>query len=168
MSGDAADLRQLPSESLWYRAPELLLGADKFSTAVDMWSSGWANCLFKERSDIGCIWLFRDHELSVGVYVSTSGAFLAKCSSASRCLPRAPTNYSRCLQLARCVAHRLQSRGRRLWNFLVSTWPRIGRSAPGGYWVSSAGEWSYCPSVCQRIVWCWQIFAPSRIRNICR
>ncbi|XP_036274941.1 cyclin-dependent kinase 11B [Pipistrellus kuhlii] len=31
--------------TLWYRAPELLLGAKKYSTAVDMWSVG---CIFGE------------------------------------------------------------------------------------------------------------------------
>ncbi|KAJ3788957.1 Pkinase-domain-containing protein [Lentinula aff. detonsa] len=31
--------------TLWYRAPEILLGAEKYSTAVDMWSVG---CIFAE------------------------------------------------------------------------------------------------------------------------
>ena len=31
--------------TLWYRAPELLLGADKYGAAVDMWSLG---CIFGE------------------------------------------------------------------------------------------------------------------------
>ena len=31
--------------TLWYRAPELLLGAEKYGTAVDMWSIG---CIFGE------------------------------------------------------------------------------------------------------------------------
>jgi cell division cycle 2-like len=31
--------------TLWYRAPELLLGAEKYGTAVDMWSVG---CIFGE------------------------------------------------------------------------------------------------------------------------
>jgi cell division cycle 2-like protein len=31
--------------TLWYRAPELLLGADSYATAVDMWSVG---CIFAE------------------------------------------------------------------------------------------------------------------------
>lgn len=31
--------------TLWYRAPELLLGAKEYSTAVDMWSIG---CIFGE------------------------------------------------------------------------------------------------------------------------
>ena len=31
--------------TLWYRPPELLLGAEKYSTAVDMWSVG---CIFAE------------------------------------------------------------------------------------------------------------------------
>ena len=31
--------------TLWYRAPELILGADEYSTAVDIWSAG---CIFGE------------------------------------------------------------------------------------------------------------------------
>lgn len=31
--------------TLWYRAPELLLGAKQYSTAIDMWSVG---CIFAE------------------------------------------------------------------------------------------------------------------------
>lgn len=31
--------------TLWYRAPELLLGAEKYSTPVDLWSAG---CVFSE------------------------------------------------------------------------------------------------------------------------
>lgn len=31
--------------TLWYRAPELLLGASEYSTPVDMWSVG---CIFYE------------------------------------------------------------------------------------------------------------------------
>ena len=31
--------------TLWYRSPELLLGAEEYSTAVDMWSIG---CIFGE------------------------------------------------------------------------------------------------------------------------
>ena len=31
--------------TLWYRAPELLLGANRYSTAVDVWSVG---CIFSE------------------------------------------------------------------------------------------------------------------------
>ena len=31
--------------TLWYRAPELLLGANRYSTAVDVWSIG---CIFAE------------------------------------------------------------------------------------------------------------------------
>mgnify|MGYP002620688590 FL=1 len=31
--------------TLWYRAPEVLLGAEKYSTAVDIWSLG---CIFAE------------------------------------------------------------------------------------------------------------------------
>ncbi|MGH0160032.1 UNVERIFIED_CONTAM: hypothetical protein FKN15_050730, partial [Acipenser sinensis] len=31
--------------TLWYRAPELLLGAKEYSTAIDMWSLG---CIFGE------------------------------------------------------------------------------------------------------------------------
>lgn len=31
--------------TLWYRAPELLLGAQTYSTALDMWSVG---CIFAE------------------------------------------------------------------------------------------------------------------------
>lgn len=31
--------------TLWYRAPELLLGTDKYDTAIDMWSLG---CIFGE------------------------------------------------------------------------------------------------------------------------
>ena len=31
--------------TLWYRAPELLLGAADYSTPVDMWSAG---CIFAE------------------------------------------------------------------------------------------------------------------------
>merc|ERR1711871_272810 len=31
--------------TLWYRAPELLLGAKSYSTAIDMWSVG---CIFSE------------------------------------------------------------------------------------------------------------------------
>ena len=31
--------------TLWYRAPELLLGAERYSTAVDIWSVG---CIFAE------------------------------------------------------------------------------------------------------------------------
>lgn len=31
--------------TLWYRAPELLLGADKYGTEIDMWSIG---CIFGE------------------------------------------------------------------------------------------------------------------------
>jgi len=33
--------------TLWYRAPELLLGANRYSTSVDMWSIG---CIFAEMS----------------------------------------------------------------------------------------------------------------------
>ena len=35
----------LPVVTLWYRAPELLLGWDKYSAAIDMWSVG---CIFAE------------------------------------------------------------------------------------------------------------------------
>jgi serine/threonine protein kinase len=31
--------------TLWYRAPELLLGANEYSTPVDIWSAG---CIFAE------------------------------------------------------------------------------------------------------------------------
>jgi len=31
--------------TLWYRAPELLLGAKEYTTAIDMWSTG---CIFAE------------------------------------------------------------------------------------------------------------------------
>jgi len=31
--------------TLWYRAPELLLGAHEYSTPIDMWSAG---CIFAE------------------------------------------------------------------------------------------------------------------------
>lgn len=31
--------------TLWYRAPELLLGAKEYDTAIDMWSVG---CIFAE------------------------------------------------------------------------------------------------------------------------
>jgi len=31
--------------TLWYRAPELLLGNDKYNKAIDMWSVG---CIFAE------------------------------------------------------------------------------------------------------------------------
>ena len=31
--------------TLWYRAPELLLGTDKYDQAIDMWSIG---CIFGE------------------------------------------------------------------------------------------------------------------------
>ena len=31
--------------TLWYRAPEILLGGKKYSTAVDVWSIG---CIFAE------------------------------------------------------------------------------------------------------------------------
>ena len=31
--------------TLWYRAPELLLGANEYSTPIDMWSAG---CIFAE------------------------------------------------------------------------------------------------------------------------
>lgn len=30
---------------MWYRAPEVLLGNDKYTTALDMWSVG---CIFAE------------------------------------------------------------------------------------------------------------------------
>lgn len=40
-------LRPLTSEviTIWYRAPEILLGASEYSIAVDMWSVG---CIFFE------------------------------------------------------------------------------------------------------------------------
>ena len=41
--------------SLWYRAPELLLGTDIYSTAVDIWSIG---CIFAE--------MFLNHPLFLG------------------------------------------------------------------------------------------------------
>lgn len=31
--------------TLWYRSPELLLGAEKYTPAIDMWSVG---CIFAE------------------------------------------------------------------------------------------------------------------------
>lgn len=31
--------------TLWYRAPEILLGCDKYTTAIDIWSVG---CIFAE------------------------------------------------------------------------------------------------------------------------
>jgi len=31
--------------TLWYRSPEILLGLDVYTTAVDMWSAG---CIFAE------------------------------------------------------------------------------------------------------------------------
>lgn len=31
--------------TLWYRAPEILLGYDQYTTAIDMWSVG---CVFME------------------------------------------------------------------------------------------------------------------------
>ena len=34
--------------TLWYRAPEVLLGAERYSTPVDVWSIG---CIFAEMSE---------------------------------------------------------------------------------------------------------------------
>lgn len=34
-------------QTLWYRAPELLLGSDKYSVAIDIWSCG---CMMAELS----------------------------------------------------------------------------------------------------------------------
>lgn len=34
--------------TLWYRSPELLLGANRYSTAVDVWSIG---CIFAEMAN---------------------------------------------------------------------------------------------------------------------
>ena len=31
--------------TLWYRAPEILLGSDEYSTPIDIWSAG---CIFVE------------------------------------------------------------------------------------------------------------------------
>lgn len=42
--------------TLWYRAPELLLGARKYSTAVDVWSIG---CILAELLRWVCTWLGR-------------------------------------------------------------------------------------------------------------
>ena len=33
--------------TLWYRAPDVLLGSRKYSTPIDMWSSGYARKIFK-------------------------------------------------------------------------------------------------------------------------
>lgn len=35
--------------TLWYRSPEILLGLDVYTTAVDMWSAG---CIFAEMCDV--------------------------------------------------------------------------------------------------------------------
>lgn len=43
--GDPAPKMTQLVVTLWYRAPELLLGAEKYSTPVDMWSVG---CIFGE------------------------------------------------------------------------------------------------------------------------
>lgn len=43
--GDPAGCLTPSVSTLWYRAPELLLGASTYSTAVDMWSVG---CIFAE------------------------------------------------------------------------------------------------------------------------
>ena len=37
--------------TLWYRPPEILLGADLYTTSVDVWSAG---CIFAELSNTGC------------------------------------------------------------------------------------------------------------------
>ena len=37
--------------TLWYRPPELLLGATFYTTSVDIWSAG---CVFAELSNTGC------------------------------------------------------------------------------------------------------------------
>jgi len=39
--------------TLWYRAPELLLGVKEYSTAIDMWSVG---CIFAEFLVMQAIW----------------------------------------------------------------------------------------------------------------
>ena len=36
--------------TLWYRPPEILLGADFYTTSVDIWSAG---CIFAELSNTG-------------------------------------------------------------------------------------------------------------------
>ena len=60
----AIPLKTLSHEvvTLWYRAPEILLGARIYSTAVDMWAIGaiffelaHRNPLFPGDSEIGCI-----------------------------------------------------------------------------------------------------------------
>jgi serine/threonine protein kinase len=43
--------------TLWYRSPELLLGATKYTTGVDMWSIG---CIFGEVLDF--LNLLDDHQ----------------------------------------------------------------------------------------------------------
>ena len=37
--------------TLWYRPPELLLGANFYTTSIDTWSAG---CIFAELSNTGC------------------------------------------------------------------------------------------------------------------
>ena len=49
-------LHPIPSYSsdvvtLWYRSPELLLGANFYTNSVDVWSAG---CIFAELSNTGC------------------------------------------------------------------------------------------------------------------
>ena len=41
----SCDLFPLQVVTLWYRAPEILLGCKYYSTAVDLWSLG---CIFAE------------------------------------------------------------------------------------------------------------------------
>ncbi|KAI9591216.1 kinase-like domain-containing protein [Syncephalis fuscata] len=43
--GSPLNAMTIPVVTLWYRAPELLLGAKEYTTAVDMWSIG---CIFGE------------------------------------------------------------------------------------------------------------------------
>lgn len=47
---DTAAFSSLQVVTLWYRAPEILLGSRFYSTAVDVWSIG---CIFAERVDRG-------------------------------------------------------------------------------------------------------------------
>lgn len=46
-----SDLSSLQIVTLWYRAPEVLLGTSHYSTGVDMWSVG---CIFGELTISSC------------------------------------------------------------------------------------------------------------------
>ena len=100
--------------TLWYRAPELLLGANRYSTSVDVWSIG---CIFAEmasgmplfpgRSDMYVVVL-----VAFDTFVSFDLCLITQCSHPifpSLSLYISATN---CLKYFNVAVHRMVIHGR--------------------------------------------------------